>query len=211
MLDTQVTVVGNVVNDPRLTFTKDGHAFTTFRIASTPRRFDRGSGEWRDGDTLFLGVTCWRGLAENTATCLKKGQTVIVVGRLSTRKYETREGEKRESTDVDAAAIGPDLSRAVAFVKRADRSIPAPDQAAADAEADALADVADEMAAEEDDNLDWNYAGVPARDDSAELEPAVAEVQPAVMVEAEPYVLVEAEPAVLVGAGGRFKGRSGGR
>jgi single-strand DNA-binding protein len=123
MFDTQVTVVGNLVADPRLTSTPNGHPVASFRLASTPRRFDRAAGEWRDGATLYVNVTCWRGLAENVATSLKKGQAAIVIGRLSVRPYETKDGDKRQSVDIDAMAAGPDLSRVVTVVKRAERGV----------------------------------------------------------------------------------------
>ncbi len=194
MLETQVTVVGNVVTDPRLSFTKDGHAFTTFRLASTPRRFDRGSSEWRDGDTLYVSVTSWRGLAENTATCLKKGQGVIVVGRLSVRPYENRDGEKRLSVEIDAAAIGPDLSRAVAFVKRAERSLAAvPDQAAA-AEVDTSS--AAEAVATTEGPVDWGWSA------------PIPEVSDATVKGVEDHEGVEDQEPDLVGATSGAKGRS---
>jgi single-strand DNA-binding protein len=123
MFDTQVTVVGNLVADPRLTSTPNGQPVASFRLASTPRRFDRAAGEWRDGATLFVNVTCWRGLAENVATSLKKGQAAIVIGRLSVRPYASKDGEKRQSVDIDAMAVGPDLSRVVTVVKRAERGV----------------------------------------------------------------------------------------
>ena len=123
MFDTQVTVVGNLVADPRLNFTKDGQPVASFRVASTPRRFDRASGEWRDGDTLYASVTCWRGLAENVMASLKKGQAAIVIGKLSVRPYETKEGEKRQSVDIEAQAVGPDLARVVTVIKRAERGV----------------------------------------------------------------------------------------
>jgi single-strand DNA-binding protein len=129
MFDTQVTVVGNLVAEPRLAFTKDGQAVASFRLASTPRRFDRTAGEWKDGDTLFTSVTCWRALAENVSASLKKGASVIVLGRLSVRPYETRDGDKRQSVDIDAIAVGPDLGRAIALVKRAERGVPAATEA----------------------------------------------------------------------------------
>jgi single-strand DNA-binding protein len=137
MFDTQVTVVGNLVADPRLNFTRDGQPVASFRLASTPRRFDRASSEWRDGDTLYANVTCWRGLAENVAATLKKGQSAIVIGRLSVRPYETKEGEKRQSVDIDALAVGPELARAIAVVKRAERGAalaPVPGMAPTDGE-----------------------------------------------------------------------------
>ncbi|ABK53392.1 single-strand binding protein [Acidothermus cellulolyticus 11B] len=122
MFDPQVTILGNVVADPRLNFTADGHAVASFRLAATPRRFDRTAGQWRDGETLFASVTCWRGLAENVAASLKRGQSVIVIGRLATRWYDAKDGSRREGVEIDALAVGPDLSRAVAVVKRAERA-----------------------------------------------------------------------------------------
>jgi single-strand DNA-binding protein len=124
MFDTLVTVVGNLVAEPRFTITKDGHAVSSFRVAATSRRFDRSTAEWRDGDTLFANVTCWRGLAENVMASLKKGSSVIVYGRLSVRPYETKDGDKRQSVDIDAMAIGPELGRVVTVVKRAERGVP---------------------------------------------------------------------------------------
>jgi single-strand DNA-binding protein len=123
MFDTNVTVVGNLVAEPRLAYTKDGQAVVSFRLASTPRRFDRAAGVWKDGDTLFTSVTCWRALAENVYQSLKKGNAVIVLGRLSVRPYETKDGEKRQSVDIDAVAVGPDLGRVTTIVKRAERAV----------------------------------------------------------------------------------------
>ena len=94
MFDTHVTVVGNVVAEPRSAQTRDGHPVASFRLASTPRRFDRASGEWRDGETMFIGVTCWRALAENVLLSLKKGSAVIVMGKMSIRPYETKDGDR---------------------------------------------------------------------------------------------------------------------
>lgn len=122
MFDSQITVVGNLVADPRLSNTPDGSSVASFRIASTRRWFDRASGEWRDGDTLYANVTCWRGLAENVVASLKKGQSAVVIGRLSVRPYETKEGEKRQSVDIDAQVVGSDLSRAISLVKKAERA-----------------------------------------------------------------------------------------
>jgi single-strand DNA-binding protein len=122
MLDTYVTVVGNLVADPRLIDIEGRQPMASFRLASTPRRYDRAAGEWRDGETLFTSVTCWRGLAENVALSLKKGQSVIVHGRLMKRSYEARNGEHRETVDIDALAVGPELSRVAAVVKRIERS-----------------------------------------------------------------------------------------
>ena len=93
--DTQITVVGNLVDDPELRFTPSGAAVANFRIASTPRTFDRQSNEWKDGEALFLSCSVWRQAAENVAESLQKGMRVVVQGNLRSRQYETREGEKR--------------------------------------------------------------------------------------------------------------------
>ncbi len=124
MFDTHVTVVGNVVAEPRSAQTRDGHPVASFRLASTPRRFDRATGEWRDAETMFISVTCWRALAENVLLSLKKGSAVIVMGKMSIRPYETKDGDRRQSIDIDAMAVGPDLGRAVAVIKRTERGVP---------------------------------------------------------------------------------------
>ena len=145
MFDTQVTVVGNLVADPRLAETKDGQAVASFRLASTPRRFDRATGEWRDGDTLFTSVTCWRALAENVYMSLKKGTSVIVIGRLSVRPYETKDGEKRQSVDIDAMAVGPELGRATTIIKRVERAMqPSVEATGADGVVPSVADSDDD-------------------------------------------------------------------
>ncbi len=93
--DTQITIVGNLVGDPELRYTPTGQAVATFRVASTPRFRDNTTGEWKDGDSLFLTCNVWRQAAENVAESLQRGMRVIVNGRLRQRSYETREGEKR--------------------------------------------------------------------------------------------------------------------
>ncbi len=123
MNDTQITVVGNLVTDPKINATKDGIVVTTFRLASTPRRYDRAAEQWRDGDTLYVNVTCWRTLAENASASLRKGQQVLLIGRLSVRPYETKDGEKRQSVDVDAIAIGHDLARGITQLRRMERVV----------------------------------------------------------------------------------------
>jgi single-strand DNA-binding protein len=110
MNDTYMTVVGNVVDDPRMRITKTGHAVTNFRLASTPRRIDRESGRWVDCPTLFVNVTCWRAMGENVAASLHKGQPVLVTGRYYTRPYEVNE-TIRIAYELEANAVGHDLSR----------------------------------------------------------------------------------------------------
>lgn len=112
--DTVITVVGNLVGDPELRFTPSGAAVANFRIASTPRTFDRQSGEWKDGEALFLSCSIWREAAENVAETLTKGMRVIVQGRLVQRSYETREGEKRTVYELQVDEVGPSLRYASA-------------------------------------------------------------------------------------------------
>jgi single-strand DNA-binding protein len=120
--DTPITIVGNLVADPELRFTSSGQPVATFRVASTPRVRDAASGEWRDGDSLFLTCNVWRQAAENVAESLQRGMRVIVSGRLRQRNYETKEGEKRTVYEVEVDDIGPSLRNASAKVTRANRS-----------------------------------------------------------------------------------------
>jgi single-strand DNA-binding protein len=120
--ETVITVVGNLVDDPELRFTPSGAAVANFRIASTPRTFDRQTNEWKDGDALFLSCSVWRQAAENVAESLQRGMRVIVQGRLKQRSYETREGEKRTVVELEVDEVGPALAFATAKVTRASRS-----------------------------------------------------------------------------------------
>ena len=116
--ETPITLIGNLTADPELRFTPSGAAVANFTVASTPRTFDRQTNEWRDGDAMFLNCAVWRQAAENVAESLQKGMRVIVSGRLKTRSYETREGEKRTVFEVDVDEIGPALRYATAKVTR---------------------------------------------------------------------------------------------
>lgn len=107
--ETTITVIGNLTNDPELRFTPSGSAVANFTVASTPRTFDRASSEWKDGETLFLRASVWREAAENVAESLTKGTRVIVSGRLKSRSYETKEGEKRTVIELEVDEIGPSL------------------------------------------------------------------------------------------------------
>ncbi|UXE05198.1 ssDNA binding protein [Arthrobacter phage Jamun] len=120
--ETTITVIGNLTNDPELRFTPSGSAVANFTIASTPRTFDRQSNEWKDGETLFLRCSIWREAAENVAESLTKGMRVIVSGRLKSRSYETKEGEKRTVVELEVDEIGPSLRYAQAKVQRVQRS-----------------------------------------------------------------------------------------
>ncbi|HLS92730.1 MAG TPA: single-stranded DNA-binding protein [Microbacterium sp.] len=117
--ETVITVVGNLTADPELRYTQNGVPVANFTIASTPRTFDRASGEWKDGEALFLRASVWREFAEHVAGSLTKGMRVIAQGNLRQRNYETREGERRTSIELDVQEIGPSLRYATAQVTRA--------------------------------------------------------------------------------------------
>ncbi|MBC2873719.1 MULTISPECIES: single-stranded DNA-binding protein [Streptomyces] len=116
--ETVITVVGNLVDDPELRFTPSGAAVAKFRIASTPRTFDRQTNEWKDGDSLFLTCSVWRQAAENVAESLQRGMRVIVQGRLKQRSYEDREGVKRTVYELDVEEVGASLKNATAKVTK---------------------------------------------------------------------------------------------
>jgi single-strand DNA-binding protein len=117
--DTQITIVGNLVSDPELRFTPSGAAVCNFRIASTPRSFDKTTNEWKDGEALFLTCNVWRQPAENCAESLQKGMRVIVQGSLRQRSYDTKEGEKRTVFEVEAEDVAVSLKFATAKVTKA--------------------------------------------------------------------------------------------
>jgi single-strand DNA-binding protein len=119
--DTTITVVGNLTADPDLRFTPSGAAVANFTVASTPRVYDRQSGEWKDGDALVLRCNIWREAAENVAESLTRGSRVIVTGRLRQRSFETREGEKRTVYEVEVDEIGPSLRYATAKINKVSR------------------------------------------------------------------------------------------
>lgn len=116
--ETVITIVGNLVDDPELRFTPAGVAVAKFRIASTPRVFDKQTNEWKDGDALFLTCSVWRKAAENVAESLGKGVRVIVQGRLKQRSYEDGQGVKRTVYEIDVDEVGPTLARATAKVSK---------------------------------------------------------------------------------------------
>ncbi|WP_327639564.1 single-stranded DNA-binding protein [Kribbella sp. NBC_00482] len=120
--ETIITIVGNLTDNPELRFTPSGAALARFSIASTPRRYDKAAGEYVDGDTLFLRATAWRQIAENVAETLQRGQRVIAIGRLRQSNWETPEGDKRSSIDLEVDEIGPSLTFATAKVTNATRA-----------------------------------------------------------------------------------------
>ncbi|HVV14044.1 single-stranded DNA-binding protein [Amycolatopsis sp.] len=119
--DTIITVVGNLTADPELRFTPSGAAVANFTVASTPRTFDRQSGEWKDGEALFMRCNIWRQAAENVAESLTRGARVVVQGRLKQRSFETKEGEKRTVVELEVDEIGPSLRYATAKVNKVSR------------------------------------------------------------------------------------------
>src|SRR5690606_32189060 len=120
--DTPITIIGNLVDDPQLRFTQNGSAVANFRVASTPRYRDQQTGEWQDGEPLFMTCTIWRQAAENVAESLQRGARVIVNGRLKQRSFENQQGEKRTVYEVDADEVGPSLRYASAKVTKTTRS-----------------------------------------------------------------------------------------
>ena len=117
--ETVITVIGNLTADPELRYTQSGLAVVNLTIASTPRNFDKQSNEWKDGEALFLRASAWKDFAEHIAGSLTKGSRVIAQGRLKQRSYETKEGEKRTSIELEIDEIGPSLQYATASVTRA--------------------------------------------------------------------------------------------
>ncbi len=120
--DTNITLIGNLTDDPELRYTPNGAAVANFTVASTPRFMDKATNEWKDGDTLFLRCSLWKQAAENAAESLTRGTRVILSGRLKQRSYETKEGEKRTVYEVEVDEIGPSLRNATAKVNKTTRS-----------------------------------------------------------------------------------------
>ena len=120
--DTSLTIVGNLTDDPELRFTASGSPMARFTVASTPRIRDKDSGEYRDGEALFLTCTAWRETAEHAVESLRKGTRVLVLGRLRLSRWETEEGEKRSAYGLEVDEIGPSLRFATASVRKMSRS-----------------------------------------------------------------------------------------
>ena len=120
--ETTPTIIGNLTNDPELRFTPSGSAVANFTVASTPKTFDRNSNEWKDGETLFMRCAAWKEMGENVAESLTKGMRVVVTGRLKSRSYDTKEGEKRTVIELEVDEIGPSLKYANAKVNRTQRN-----------------------------------------------------------------------------------------
>jgi len=119
--ETVITLIGNLTGDPELRFTPSGAAVANFTVASTPRTFDRQTNEWKDGETLFMRCSIWREAAENVAESLNRGTRVVVTGRLVSRSFDTKEGEKRTVVELQVDEIGPSLRYATAKVNKTQR------------------------------------------------------------------------------------------
>ena len=109
MNETLVTVAGNVAAEPRMRVTAAGVRVASFRLASTERRYNKELQAWRDGDTVYYTVTCWRSMAENAAESVQKGQPMIVHGRLRVSSYE-KDGQTRTSVEIEARSLGHDIT-----------------------------------------------------------------------------------------------------
>lgn len=156
MRETLITVTGNAVDTPQRRRTEQGHSVASFRIASTQRKFDRNDGQWVDGDSLYLKVTCWRALADNVDRSVVQGDPILVTGRLYTRTYEV-EGQRRAAYELEAYAIGHDLSRGVAGFTRTRSTAETPThEVVGEASGDVSGGVADDVpggASGEEDEL----------------------------------------------------------
>jgi single-strand DNA-binding protein len=117
-MDTFLTIQGNLVADPTQRSTASGATVVGFRVASSSRRFDKQAGEYRDGEPMFIAVSCWRGLGGNVFATLRKGDSVVVFGRLLHRTYDDKSGSRRNVHEIDAIAVGPDLGRCAADLRR---------------------------------------------------------------------------------------------
>jgi single-strand DNA-binding protein len=120
--ETPITVVGNLTDDPELRYAPSGAAYARFTVASTPRTYDKTTGQWRDGTAMFLRCTAWRDLANHIAETLGKGTRVVVTGRLRQHNWQTPEGENRSMLGLEVDDIGPSLRFATAKVAKVQRN-----------------------------------------------------------------------------------------
>jgi single stranded DNA-binding protein len=121
MPDSTITLVGNLVDDPHFRPVGTGTHLATFRIASTERRFDRSQDKWVNGPSLFMRVACWRQLAVNVCISVRRGDRVMVVGRVRQRSYESKDGQRRVSYEIEADAVGVELTWRAADIRRPKR------------------------------------------------------------------------------------------
>jgi len=156
--DANIDLAGFVASEPSFRRLATGTSHAKLRVAYTERRLNRETGEWGDGPTSFVTVLCWRSLADNVAMCLRKGEPVLVRGRLRVREYEGKDGSRGTETEIDASSVGHDLSRGVAHFSRTRR---APGETAAEsAEAPGAAPSQDGQ--EQDPSADRDEPGLPS-------------------------------------------------
>jgi single-strand DNA-binding protein len=117
MHDIIMTAVGNVATDIRHIQTTSGISLARFRLASSGRRYDKGTGEWVDLPPTYVSVVCWRTLADNVASSLAKGDPVVVTGRLRSHDYE-RDGRSETAYEIEATSVGHDLLRGTSAFQR---------------------------------------------------------------------------------------------
>ena len=112
MFDTYITVTGNALTTPeKKNTTKTNTVVASFRVASHVRRFNKNTQQWVDGPNLRIKVNCWRRLADNVCASIVSGDPVVVYGRIATREWLNEQGEPRISYEIEADAVGHDLSR----------------------------------------------------------------------------------------------------
>ena len=121
MSDLQITIVGNLTDEPELRYTPNGASVVNFRVAHNPREFDRQTNEWKDGTPTYFRCQAWKEFAENISETLTRGMRVVVSGKLKTRAYKTKEGEDRTVQELHVDNAGPDLRYATAKVTKAER------------------------------------------------------------------------------------------
>ncbi len=148
MNETFVTVVGNVAAEPKMRVTSGGARVTSFRMAVNERKFNKSLDRWRDGDTIWLTVTSWRALAENVFESVLKGQQVVVHGRLRVNSYDDKEGQQRTTVEIDATAVGHDLSRGTTQLTKMSFGPSAERQIANELAAESADELAAQLAAE---------------------------------------------------------------
>jgi single-strand DNA-binding protein len=124
-MEPQQHLQGNLVQDPSQQVVANGLRVTRFRMAASGRRYDKNTGEWVSTDPVYMSVACWRQLGDNVMQSLRKGDSVVVMGRLTYREWDDPNGGgRRNRYEVDATAVGPDLSRYVAQLVRPLRELP---------------------------------------------------------------------------------------
>lgn len=191
MYETHLTAVGTLITAVDKRRLADGTTKVSFRIACNERRFDRAANGWTSGDTLYLSVSCWRGLADNVHASFVSGDPIIVRGRLVTREWE-KDGRRQSMTELEASAVGADLSRCTAKVMRTKRGGQATDEGRAGG-----SDGAVPAAAE------WARADDPAAD------PAAEGAQPPGLA-GRPVALARPDPEGDPGQSGRLGGAASG-